>query len=200
MVSVITKFRGYNYYMSNRSDYKVSFFGLDYDRSENAFQAMKCINKSQREVFCKMIFKEAKKLGKRVNCRTDWNSIRKDVMFNILLCKFVQHRDIREKLIATCDIPLIEGNVWGDTYWGVCNGVGLNNMGKTLMNVREFLSPYKNPKYIYAKDLDVVIIKLNETDALIMYDEVVIERIKLMDNVWRDESKYEVTKMITNYL
>jgi hypothetical protein len=34
---------------------------------------------------------------------------------------------------------LIEGNTWGDTFWGVCNGVGENNLGKTLMNVREIL-------------------------------------------------------------
>lgn len=200
MVSAITKFRGDNYYMSNRSDYRINFFGLDYDRSENAFQAMKCIDKSQRKVFCKMIFKEAKKLGKRVSCRSNWNLIKKDVMFNILLCKFVQHSGIREKLITTCNSPLIEGNVWGDTYWGVCNGVGLNNMGKTLMDVREFLSPYKNPEYTYAKDLDIVIIKLDESNALIMYDEVKTEKIKLVNEIWVDESKSEVIDLITNYL
>ena len=33
----------------------------------------------------------------------------------------------------TGDAELIEGNNWGDTFWGVCNGVGENHLGKLLM-------------------------------------------------------------------
>jgi predicted NAD-dependent protein-ADP-ribosyltransferase YbiA (DUF1768 family) len=39
-------------------------------------------------------------------------------------------------LKATGDEELVEGNWWNDTFWGVCNGVGENNLGKLLMKIR----------------------------------------------------------------
>jgi hypothetical protein len=39
-------------------------------------------------------------------------------------------------LLATGDMELIEDNDWDDTYWGVCNGAGENNLGKLLMKIR----------------------------------------------------------------
>ena len=47
--------------------------------------------------------------------------------------------DLREKLVATGDAELIEGNHWNDTCWGVCKGIGQNNLGKILMEVRDML-------------------------------------------------------------
>ena len=47
--------------------------------------------------------------------------------------------DLKEKLLATGDAELIEGNHWGDVIWGVCNGIGENNLGKLLMNIRNDL-------------------------------------------------------------
>lgn len=53
---------------------------------------------------------------------------------------------IKKKLI--CQMPngtdygfpdIVEGNQWHDTFWGVCNGVGQNNLGQILMNVRGIL-------------------------------------------------------------
>lgn len=41
------------------------------------------------------------------------------------------------KLLATRDRMLIEGNDWGDTFWGMVDGEGENNLGKILMRVRE---------------------------------------------------------------
>jgi len=35
---------------------------------------------------------------------------------------------------------LIEGNTWGDTFWGVSGVIGQNNLGKILMKIREELS------------------------------------------------------------
>jgi predicted NAD-dependent protein-ADP-ribosyltransferase YbiA (DUF1768 family) len=47
-------------------------------------------------------------------------------------------RDIklREKLIDTGDRQLIEANDWGDTFFGVCDGVGRNHLGEILMKIR----------------------------------------------------------------
>lgn len=52
--------------------------------------------------------------------------------------KFCVHEKLRTKLIATGEKYIEETNWWGDIYWGVCNGKGENNLGKILMNVREF--------------------------------------------------------------
>ena len=45
--------------------------------------------------------------------------------------------ELREALLNTDNAKLIEGNWWGDKFWGICNGVGENNLGKLLMEVRD---------------------------------------------------------------
>ena len=57
--------------------------------------------------------------------------------------KFRQNPKLAEMLLATEDAILIEGNTWGDKFWGVCNGVGENNLGKVLMYVRDCLNKEK---------------------------------------------------------
>ena len=42
-------------------------------------------------------------------------------------------------LLATGDAKIVEGNTWGDVFWGVCNGVGENHLGEILMKVRQDL-------------------------------------------------------------
>ena len=74
--------------------------------------------------------------------RADWNDIRVKVMYLILKAKFGQNPDLLEKLLATGDTYLMEGNTWHDTFWGVCNGHGENWLGRLLMQVRsEFVQP-----------------------------------------------------------
>jgi predicted NAD-dependent protein-ADP-ribosyltransferase YbiA (DUF1768 family) len=53
--------------------------------------------------------------------------------------KFTHDAKLRQKLLATGDAILEEGNDWGDQVWGVVNGVGKNRLGKILMKVREEL-------------------------------------------------------------
>lgn len=82
----------------------------------------------------------AKKRGKyevpmNEDQKEDWASIQVEVMHYLLQRKF-KISDFREKLLATGDAILIEGNTWGDTFWGVCKGVGDNNLGRLLMKVR----------------------------------------------------------------
>ena len=56
-----------------------------------------------------------------------------------LRCKF-QVPELREKLLATGDEELIEGNWWNDKFWGVCKGEGCNMLGLILMEVRDYIS------------------------------------------------------------
>ena len=87
-------------------------------------------------VLTKLNLSEAKRLGRRVRLRSDWEQVKYDVMLDVVRAKFNQHPDLAQKLLATGDEELVEGNDWGDTYWGVCNGRGKNMLGKILMRVR----------------------------------------------------------------
>jgi predicted NAD-dependent protein-ADP-ribosyltransferase YbiA (DUF1768 family) len=57
----------------------------------------------------------------------------------LVLAKFVAHPDLRAKLLATGERPLVEGNHWGDRFWGVCDGQGENWLGRILVRVRDHL-------------------------------------------------------------
>ena len=77
-------------------------------------------------------------MGRKVNLRKDWEDVKIQVMENGLRLKF-QDPTLRKKLLATEDEELVEGNPWGDRYWGVCNGSGKNKLGKLLMKIRKEL-------------------------------------------------------------
>lgn len=133
-------------FLSNFWECSVEWDGLRYGNAEAAFQAQKCINPSDQRKFVGLTGAEAKALGRRVAIVDCWAEFRWDVMFCIVEAKFRQNPELAEKLIATGDEKIIEGNTWGDTYWGVCNGVGKNNLGKILMMVRGMLKDEMAPK------------------------------------------------------
>lgn len=76
--------------------------------------------------------------------RRDWEDIKYDAMYNCVKAKFEQNPDLAEKLIATGDAYLEEGNTWGDRIWGTVNGIGQNHLGKILMRVRQELQESKS--------------------------------------------------------
>ena len=59
-------------------------------------------------------------------------------MKDLLFLKFSEE-PLKNKLLETGDSELIEGNVWGDTFWGICNGQGSNMLGVLLTYVRHCL-------------------------------------------------------------
>lgn len=95
---------------------------------------------------------EAKNFGKECRLagkeRPDWHLVNIHVMFCLVLPKFMFEVEYRKILLSTKDYPLIEGNWWHDNFWGDCNCArckdipGQNNLGKTLMTVRKFLSEF----------------------------------------------------------
>jgi hypothetical protein len=110
---------------------------MRYPSLEHAFQSAKTLIKSEKEFIQKAKSpSQAKRLGKIVKLRPDWESVKLDIMRDLIMIKF-SDLDLRDKLIVTGTEKLIEGNTWGDKYWGVCDGVGKNWLGKLLMEVRE---------------------------------------------------------------
>lgn len=81
----------------------------------------------------------AKREGYKVKLRENWEDIKIDVMYQIVLAKFSQNEFFKQKLIATGREWLEEGNTWGDRTWGTVDGVGNNYLGKVLMAVRSVL-------------------------------------------------------------
>lgn len=77
---------------------------------------------------------------------SDWLHKRVEVMNTILFEKF-KNPELRRMLLSTSDKYIEETNWWGDTYWGVCNGVGENMLGKIIMNLREYLRNLEKMKY-----------------------------------------------------
>lgn len=135
--TVILEFRDDYAFLSNFYDAPVEYEGLVFQNNEAAFQAMK--NPAQAHKFTDIGAKSAKRLGRQVELRNDWEHVKECIMYEICLAKFTQHPDLKEKLLATGDKFLTEGNYWGDTEWGICGGKGKNKLGKILMRVREEL-------------------------------------------------------------
>ena len=89
----------------------------------------------------------ARRMGRSMKqIREDWDKIKLRVMYEIVKAKFSQNEKLQAKLLATRDRVLIEGNDWGDTFWGMTDGEGENHLGKILMRVRAELREAQNDK------------------------------------------------------
>lgn len=124
-------------FLSNFYENRVRYEGLWYRNAESAYQAAKCINKIDRVKFQRLTGAQAKALGKTVKLRDDWDEVKVKIMYDILSAKFEATEILRIWLVETGDEEIIEENSWGDTFWGVCNGKGKNQLGKLLMGIRE---------------------------------------------------------------
>ena len=131
----ISSFRGQYFFLSNYFTAPVTYQGITFQNNEAAFHAMKC--PSMAAQFATLPPDQAKRLGRTVQLRGDWESVKEQIMYEICLAKFTQNKDLGRMLVATGDAELIEGNTWNDKCWGVCDGEGENKLGKILMRVRE---------------------------------------------------------------
>lgn len=137
--AIINCFSGEYDFLSNFYNTPVFYEGLMYSNSEAAFQAQKTLNEEIRKKFTKYYAGQAKKEGKKVILRNDWESVKESVMYEIVYDKFSRNEKLRKKLLETGDAVLEEGNAWGDRVWGTVNGIGENKLGKILMRVRKEL-------------------------------------------------------------
>lgn len=142
VVPCFSGFCGSYAFLSNFYPAPVAYMGQTYASSEAAFQAQKTLSVKEQQQFS--IFRlhkpsEAKKRGRRLTLRPDWDAVKIRCMYEICMCKFMQNPLLRQKLLDTGDCLLQEENVWGDTFLGTVNGRGENQLGLILMDIREKL-------------------------------------------------------------
>lgn len=133
----IERFRGPYFFLSNFYPIKVQLEGIIYPTVEHGYQAAKTLNSVDRlRIRDAESPSAAKRLGHKAAQRPDWGRVKLPVMRHLLEQKF-NHPDLKNLLLSTGDAEIIEGNTWGDTFWGVCNGVGSNHLGMMLMEIRQ---------------------------------------------------------------
>lgn len=136
-MQVIESFSGPYRFLSNFYPSYFKLHGIIFPSVEHYYQA----NKAQsNEEFMKIVAAktpgEAKKLGQLTGIDPKkWDRVKYAIMYQGVHAKFEQNPTLLKLLLETGDAEIIEGNTWGDEYWGVCNG--LNKLGELLMEVRE---------------------------------------------------------------
>lgn len=150
MVELIDSFRGeYNFLSNFYEGVHFTWRNELFPTAEHAFQYAKVYSMEeatlpQMTAYCDSILaakkpEDAKKLGRTVKIDLEhWHSMRVQYMREIIHNKFNQIPGLAGKLINTGHAMLVEGNTWGDTYWGRCNGKGYNKLGVILMEERGF--------------------------------------------------------------
>lgn len=114
--------------------------GLSFETIENYYVGMKTLDIEERRFISILAPGKAKRYGRKLQLREDWENVKLSVMRFGTRYKFsINNPILRQKLIDTGDVFIREGNNWGDTYWGVdtFTGEGENHLGKIIMKVRE---------------------------------------------------------------
>ena len=146
MPAVIEQFRGQHLFLSNfamvHSGVAVRAGGRTISAltTEHLFAALKTTDRTaQDEILAANGPRRAKALGRKAPLRPDWEQVKDTAMGMCLAAKFsTEHPELRAALAATGDALLVEGNSWGDRYWGVdlATGAGQNRLGLALMAQR----------------------------------------------------------------
>ena len=150
---------------SNFSSHRVAYKGINYKNSEAAFQAQKFEDEKVKQLFANLDPSKAKALGRakviflnhkgeyyknklpsdirkrsseftEYYIKSDWDTIRVEEMYQVVKNKYEQNPDIKRILLLTGERDLMEGNTWGDRFWGQVDGKGLNFLGRILMQIR----------------------------------------------------------------
>lgn len=148
-IKEIKGFRGDYEYLSNMYllDVAIEYNGLLYKSSENAYQSSKFDDISMKIDIQSMTPKQSKNYAKKNKhlIISNWNNIRLNVMREVVFKKFLYNIELQKMLVGIGDAYIEETNNWNDTFYGVCDGVGENNLGIILMQTQKYFS-YKIKK------------------------------------------------------
>jgi len=136
----IEGFRNEYRWLSNFAVAPVVYEGMLFRTVEHAYQAAKTLEWDQREhIAAAWSAGEAKRRGRKLKIRDNWDDVKLHVMLVLLRQKFAV-APYRSLLIETGDAEIIEDNWWHDRFWGVCRGSGQNHLGRLIMQVRSELN------------------------------------------------------------
>lgn len=130
------------YWMVSEGEWR--FKSEPFRSSEHVYQAFKSDSPAWAELVFNQEFPKktkvlARKLlrkGNQFGLRPDFHQKKVGIMEWIVREKFFQNPELMAKLIDTFPLELEEHNSWGDSFWGVSQGVGKNHLGKILVNIR----------------------------------------------------------------
>jgi len=124
-------------FLNNFYRAKMELYGKIWDTVEHAYQAQKTTIPGEiNKIWAAATPREARNMGQLVQMRPDWDQVKYSIMKECVKAKFLQHQDLKEKLIATGNEEIVEDSPI-DWYWGCGkDGTGQNMLGKILMEVR----------------------------------------------------------------
>lgn len=138
---MISGFQGDNRWLSNFWPAKIQIGDIVYPTVEHAYVAAKPImpfTPADLEWFLTLTPAKAKKVGRELDVRPDWDDVKIHLMQQFTELKYsTDNPELRSRLIKTGDEEIIEENTWGDTFWGICNGEGHNWLGIIIMATRD---------------------------------------------------------------
>lgn len=140
---MIAEFKGEHRWLSNFWPCTVKYKDVLFPSSEHAYVMAK-VEPHLWPAVLDLVLEaktagQVKRLGRKLPLRPDWDLVKVQVMRDILESKF-SNTGLAAMLLTTGDEELVEGNHWGDTFWGVCDGVGQNWLGRLLMGIRADLA------------------------------------------------------------
>lgn len=137
---MIDHFDGDYKFLSNFYPAPVVYETIQFPTVEHAYQAAKTDDIVERVAIALTASPgQAKRTGQKLKLKQDWHLHKRRIMEELLVQKFMKP-ELRAMLMATEGHDLVEGNYWGDTYWGIYNGKGHNYLGKILMSIRNGIS------------------------------------------------------------
>lgn len=137
--TTMMKFEKQLSFLSNFHPCVVMLDGEVYASVEHAYQAAKTLSEKERFwILCAETPGCAKRRGGDVTLRPDWDEVKVDVMRDLVRQKF--SNPVLRIMLEAVPGPIVEGNNWGDVFWGVCDGVGENWLGRILEEVRDEVS------------------------------------------------------------
>jgi len=136
-------------WMSNFAPHAIVVDGKRWPTSEHYFQAQKFAGTAHEDAIrlaaSPMIAAHMGRSRKRP-LRSDWETVKDDVMRRAVSEKFRQHASLRAALLATGDAEIVEQSK-RDAYWGDGgDGKGRNMLGRILMEVRAALASTLDPR------------------------------------------------------
>lgn len=137
MSNIIKKFSGEYRFLSNFYPCDITYNGISYNSTENAYQAQKTDDILIQKFIATVTPAKSKSIGSELSLSDDWDTRKIKVMYDINKLKY-NIPELKELLLSTGNMLIIEGNFWNDRTWGVClkTNKGENILGELLMQIR----------------------------------------------------------------